>query len=253
MILILSNACREATLLTALCDHRKWPCQPCSTIGQLSTMIEQVAPRAVVLRHRLQEGYSDDVFALLTNNQGTTRTRVIVVMSADATAKAEARQIALGADCVLRDPVRIEVLMEYLAKYRATKDSPDDNYTNGPTSYKIDDVEVFPHEHRIAREDKSVHVAPQEIALLRLLTRSDGKVVTYNSIYDELLNRKFAGDTTNCRVLLGKVCASFKRLDVDLKRFVQVIPKSGYLYNPSSIRSASKPAKHDSKTKPRKS
>lgn len=238
MILIVSDVLHEAKLLGDLCDHRKWPSQSCLTINHFKTMSEQVVPRAVVVRQRLSDGYSDDIFSFLNKTPHEIRPRVLVLMAADASAKAEARQVSLGADCVLRDPVRLEVLMEYLGKYRMLINSPSLISPKTIVSYKMGEVEVLPMEHRIVRGDRSVHVAPQEIALLRILTRSQGRVVTYAALYDELLSRKFVGDTTNCRVLLGKVCASFKRLDVRLKEFVQVIPKSGYLYTPSPSKSA---------------
>ncbi len=231
MIVIVSSVTREATVLAALCEHRNWPCHPCSTVGRFMTLNEQLEPRALVVRHRLNDGYSDDVFSFLKTASTSNCPRVIVLMSADSTGKAEARQIELGADCVLRDPVRIEVLLEYLAKYRTMKEAPGDILSSQRPSYKVAEVEVLPHEHRIGYAGQTIHVAPQEIALLRLLARSHGKVVTYSLLYDELFNRKFEGDTTNSRVLLGKLCASFKQLGVDLKSFVQVIPKSGYLYS----------------------
>jgi DNA-binding response OmpR family regulator len=115
-------------------------------------------------------------------------------------------------------------------------------------SYTVAKVEVFPHEQKIAHAGKTLHVAPQEVALLRILARSNGRVATYPVLYEELLNRKFAGETTNCRVLLGKVCASFKQIGVDLKAHIQVIPKSGYLYlaepsRPSANREAGRKPK----------
>jgi DNA-binding response OmpR family regulator len=153
-------------------------------------------------------------------------------MPADSTGKAEARQIELGADCVMRDPVRIEVLMQYLEKFqRNGAESTILPSSPEAPSYTVADVQVLPHEQKLLYAGKSLHIAPQEVALLRMLARSPNKVVTYPALYEELLHRKFAGDTTNCRVLLGKVCASFKQLGVELKAHIQVIPKSGYLYS----------------------
>ena len=231
MIVIVSSASREAAALTALCEHRNWPCQPCPTVDRFITINEQFEPRALVIRHRLEDGYSDDVFNFLKTTPVSVRPRVIVLMAADSSGKAEARQIELGADCVMRDPVRIEVLLEYLAKYRTARSALGEKPSTEVHSYTVAGVQMLPHEHQIIHHGEYCHIAPQEVALLRMLARSEGKVITYPALYEELLNRKFAGDTTNCRVLLGKVCSSFKRLGVDLKAFVQVIPKSGYLYS----------------------
>lgn len=231
MIVIASSASREAALFASLCEHRNWPCQACPSVDRVVTLSEQLQPRTLVIRHRLEDGYSDDVLNFLKTGTLATRPRVIVLMPADATGRAEARQIELGADCVLRDPVRLEVLLQYIAKYRSAREPTPSPAAGERPSYVIANVEVFPHEQKIAHAGKTLHIAPQEVALLRILARSNGKVATYPTLYEELLSRKFVGDTTNCRVLLGKVCASFRQLGVDLKAHVQVIPKSGYLYS----------------------
>jgi hypothetical protein len=53
-------------------------------------------------------------------------------------------------------------------------------------------------------------------------------------LYGELFNQRFAGETANSRVLLVKVTSSFRKLGVDLRAHITVIPKSGYLYTPSN-------------------
>ncbi len=259
MILIVSNAPREAALLSNLCDHRRWPCQPCATVSRLMTMSEQVQPRALVIRHRLPDGYSDDIFNFLKTASLPSRPRVIVLMGADCSPKDEARQVELGADCVMRDPVRIEVLLQYLARYQESEEAQAPVFPSEAFSYTVAGVEIFPREQRIHHAARSLHIAPQEVALLRMLARSKGNVVTYPMLYEELLGRKFAGDTTNCRVLLGKACSSFKQLGIDLKAHIQVIPKSGYLYSatlskpaipkaPASARSKTLKRRHASKS-----
>jgi DNA-binding response OmpR family regulator len=124
----------------------------------------------------------------------------------------------------------MEVLMEYLAKYRAEVRSMTGATTDAPPTYDFAGARVVPHEHRLVRMNQSIHLAPQEVELLRLLSRSVGKVVPYPVLYAELFNQRFTGDTANCRVLLGKVASSFRRLGINLRAFVQVVPKSGYLY-----------------------
>ncbi|MEJ1973294.1 MAG: hypothetical protein WDM96_12775 [Lacunisphaera sp.] len=238
MILIVSSSSREAALLTALCDHRAWASHCCTSIREFAPLLERVQPRAVVVRQRLLDGYSDDILSCIKRDAVPLRPRVIVLMAAGSPAKAEARQIALGADCVLHDPVRMEVFLEYLAKYRISTNEPLTSPSGHVTSFSVAGVEVFPHEHRITRGKKSLHIAPQEVALLRILARTPNEVVPYPVLYGDLFNRRFGGDTTNCRVLLGKVSASFKRLGVDLRAFIQVIPKSGYLYSPAPLNRA---------------
>lgn len=229
MIYIVSSSPREAALLAALCEQRAWPCEACTNISDFGRLAEKNNPRAVVVRQRLSDGYSDDILAALKRLETFPGTRIIVMVPADCSIQQEARQVRLGADCVFRDPVRLEVLLEYLARFRS-EDTPD-SVSPSPLSYEFARVQVFPHEHRLVRAGKSLHVAPQEIGLLRLLSRSVGKVLPYPVLYSELFNQRFAGDTANCRVLLGKITTSFRRLGIDLRRHIEVIPKSGYLYS----------------------
>lgn len=202
-------------------------------MSDFDKLAERNEVRAVVIRQRFRDGYSDDILAALKRLDATPATRVIVLVPADCSIRLEARQVALGADCVLRDPVRIEVLLEYLARYRTESRGALAPARVSPLCYEFAGVQVFPHEQRLVRQEQFIHVAPQEIELLRLLARSVGKVVPYPVLYSEVFNQRFAGDTANCRVLLGKATASFRRVGVDLRSFIEVIPKSGYLYSPA--------------------
>lgn len=233
MIFIVSSSTGEAVLLAKLCEQRSWPSQACTSISDFEKLVEKNDPHAVVVRQRLRDGYSDDIIATLKQLNAPTRISVVVLVPADCSIRQEARHVTLGADCVLRDPVRIEVLLEYLAKYRTEVRSGPIPTAISPSTYEFAGAQVVPHEHRLVRKHRSMHVAPQEVELLRLLSRSAGKVVPYPVLYAELFNQRFAGDTANCRVLLGKVTASFQRIGINLRSFIEVIPKSGYLYRSS--------------------
>lgn len=233
MILFLSSSNREAAALASACDHRSWTAYTCATVHEFHLLAEKIQPRAVVVRHRLLDGYSDDILANLKRMPVEIRPRVIVLMSADRTAQTEARQIALGADCVLHDPVRVEILLEYLARYRLRTEFSNIHLNGERVLFSFAGAQVYPREHRLVRGKQSLHIAPQEVALLSILSNAPDEVVPYPVLYSDLFSRRFAGDTANCRVLLGKLSASFNRLGIELKPFIQVIPKSGYLYSPT--------------------
>lgn len=231
MIAILTDSIREAKLLAALCDQRAWPSVTSGTVSGFTKLAELASPRVVVTRQRLGDGYADDIFAWLKDSERLSNIRVMVLVPADCSIRQEARQVAMGADCVLRDPLRMEVLFEYLARYRAKKNPPDAT-ARAQSVYEFAGVEVTPHKYLLVRSGHTVQTAPQVVALLRLLYSSPGKVIPYPVLYCELFNQKFAGDTANCRVLLAKAALSFHQLNVDLRAFIKVIPKSGYLYTP---------------------
>ena len=226
MIAIVTSSVRERTLLTALCDQREWPAHPCATVDEFSKLVERTSPLAILTRHRLEDGYSDDVLAMRRGREGKVGT--IVLAPADYPARLEARQVDLGADCILRDPVRIEVLLAFLRKF--FESAPALPATPMKPTYQFAGAEVCPTERRLTRAGRSIQITPQEIALVRLLRHSARKVVTYTSIYDELFSRRFEGDTANARVLFGRTAASFAKIGVTLREHVEVIPKSGYLY-----------------------
>jgi len=232
MILIVSNSTREASLLTALCEHRSWPAHACATMAEFTKLAEVSIPRVVVIRHRVGDGYSDDLFSWLKMSTCRPPPRVIVLVPANCSIQQEARQVALGGDNVMRDPLRLEVLLEYLAKYRLRRDETKPPVRPRPV-YDFAGVRVVPHEHRLEKSGKTVQASRQVIALLRLLHHRNGQVAPYPTLYSELFNRRFDGDTANCRVLLAKAAASFAHLHVDLRAYIRVIPKSGYLYTPS--------------------
>lgn len=233
MIIIVSSSGREASIFITLCDFQRWPCEACSTASAFLPLAQRTQVRAVVVRHQLEDGYSDDILARLQDQSLVTRPKAIVLMAANCTVAAEARQVQLGADLVLRDPLRLPVLLEYLTKYRSAP-APGSAAATPAVSWRFAGVEVFPHEHRISANGRGAHLAPQEVSLLQLLHRQQGRVVTYAVLYGELFNRRFAGETANSRVLLGKVAASFRNVGVDLRAFLKVIPKSGYLYTPDA-------------------
>src|SRR5438105_6453266 len=106
MIFIVSSSANEATLLATLCEQRSWPSQACVSISEFEKLAEKNDPHAVVVRQRLRDGYSDDIFSSLQRLKTPARVHVIVLVPADCSIRQEARHVTLGADCVLRDPVR---------------------------------------------------------------------------------------------------------------------------------------------------
>jgi len=231
VIIIVSSSAGEADLLASLCEQRSWPCQACASLSDFDKVVGKNHPYAVVVRQRVQDGHSDDLFASLKSIRIPSPIHIIVLVPANCSYRQEARQVSLGADCVLRDPVRTEVLLEYLAKYRSKYRNLAVRPDQGAPSYDFAGAQVVPHEHRLARLNKAIHLAPQEIELLRLLHRSIDKVVPYPVLYSEIFSQRFAGDTANSRVLLAKLSSSFRKLGIDLRSYVEVIPKSGYLYS----------------------
>lgn len=233
MILIVSSQADEADALAALCEQRAWPSQVCKSVSEFLRLAERTSPRVVIARQRLADGHSDDVLNHLGKSRSTRPPRVIVLAPADCSIKEETRHVSLGADHVFRDPVRIEVLLEVVNRHRDRGIAQRARLQVTPLCFDFAGVQVFPHEHRLVRGDRSVCTTPRVIELLQLLHANVGQVTPYPLLYSELFDRRFSGDTVNCRVLLAKAAGAFRRLGGNLRRHIKVIPKSGYLYSPS--------------------
>ncbi len=238
MIIIVAHSSREAAALLSLAESKGWSACSCTSVRQFRKQLRNMHPAVVLTRDRLVDGYSDDIFTLLSQSEPRSGPRVIVLAPADFTQKQEARQLSIGADCVIRDPLRPDVLMEYLAKFlhhastRNPRPMPSEQFN-------LAGALVSPDQLEMSFGGKSVHVSPREIELARLLAESPGKTITYAFLYSELFNRAFSGDSANLRVLLGKLAASFRKLGLNLRAMIRVTQKTGYCYVPPSAGRAS--------------
>jgi DNA-binding response OmpR family regulator len=231
VIVIVSSLTRERSAFAALCETRGWACTECDSVRAVEKLLGHLRPRVILTRHKLSDGYSDDVIARLSGDGANAATKIIVLLAAEISSAMEARQVALGADCVHRDPVRTDVLAEFLSKYRRAAALPRHAFTPVlAQAFPFADARVHPVDRTFQRGKKTARLTPREVDLCQLLARSHGQVVTYETLYGEILGRKFRGDTSNLRVLLGKLVASARRAGTALRRWLEVIPKLGYRY-----------------------
>lgn len=236
MLVIVSSSSREASALAQLAGNRARPTCTCSSVRQFTTDLRKAPPRVVITRACLVDGYSDDVLAALSRSGCLPDTRVIVLAGADCTARQEARQLSLGADCVIKDPLRPGVLLEYAAKFLQTARRPPAREAKSD-HFMLAGAIVLPDQLQLRRGRRAVHVTPKEVELARLLAESAGRIVTYQLLYSELFNRAFPGDSANLRVLFGKLAGSFRKLGIGLRTMIRVTPKLGYCYSsPPAIR-----------------
>lgn len=231
MIAIVSNAPRERFALATLCESQGWPSVECDSVRAFVRMIHRTPPTIALVRHKLDDGYSDDVIASIAALHLLPTTKIIVLVAAGTLSSTEVRQLSLGADCVRRDPVRTDVLTAYLAKYVSASRILRLDTARVPTKTADFCGAVLCAIERTLRHDgQAVWLTPREVALVELLAHSHGEVVTYDTLYGEVLGRRFRGDTSNMRVLLGKLGASTRSVGIALHQWVQVIPKTGYRY-----------------------
>ncbi|HVS50797.1 MAG TPA: winged helix-turn-helix domain-containing protein [Opitutaceae bacterium] len=199
-------------------------------------MLTKNPPRVVVARQKLADGYSDDVFAALRTADLLDRTKTIILLGPGVSSTLEARQIALGADGVQRDPVRADVLAEYIAKFRGPTATPRGKGRDGPLRFAFAGATFDPLERILRNGNKAVQLTPREVELVLQLHETEGKIATYDALYSEIFGRKYRGETSNLRVLLGRLDASLRAIGLALRDFVEVIPKIGYRYHSTARR-----------------
>ena len=231
MIAIASNAPREGVALRTLCESRGWSSVECNSVQAFVRHIHRAAPTIAVLRHKLVDGYSDDMIAALGALHLLPATKVIVIVGAGTSSATEVRQLALGADCVQRDPVRTDVLVAYIAKYISVVREGAGPATRVPApTVSFCGATLSAVERTLCLAGQAVVLTPREVALVEQLAHSRDVVVTYDKLYSEILGRPFQGETSNMRVLLGKLGASTRSIGIPLNLWVDVLPKTGYRY-----------------------
>lgn len=232
MIAIVSSAAPESAAFASLFAQSGWNHVECRSVHAFKRIVRRVPLRVVLVRYQLQDGFSDDVIAEVAEPGLSFPARIIVLLTAGISSSIEARQLEMGADCVQRDPVRSDVLLAYVEKY--IRSAP-----RSPAFVPVKQVNfsgaiLNPLDRSLHHGDKSVLLTPREVMLIELLSGSAGQVVTYELLYNEILGRKFQGDTSNMRVLLGILGISARRIGVSIRGTVDVIPKTGYRYRPPS-------------------
>ncbi len=233
MIAIISSNPRERRAFSAMCETQHWPSFECESVRAFKRFLQQFNPTVVLTRHKLGDGYSDDVTTLLGRNAERATARVVVLIDAGSSSRLEARQVTLGASCVLRDPVRTEVLLAYLEIYYAEQPrarAARGNHAVADAPFAFAGGRVHPMERKVETAKGATRITPRELELLRLLVEANGEVVTYQTLYNDMLGRRFRGDTSNMRVLLAKLVRSLMAVRIPLREHVEVIPKTGYRY-----------------------
>lgn len=232
VIAIASSSATERDALVALCEAQGWVTIECHSVRATLRTLRRHRPRVIVARHRLEDGYSDDIIAAMPISAGSMAARLIILLEAGIPSSIEVRQVALGADCVLRNPIRTDVLAAYIARYqKAAPSSLTPPARSEPSRIEFCGGLFAPMERTLQHGEKRVSLTPREAMLIEILTQSTGAVASYERLYGEILGRRFRGDTSNMRVLLGKLATSCHSVGISMRPHVQVIPKTGYRYD----------------------
>jgi DNA-binding response OmpR family regulator len=240
VIAIVSSSPQECAALANLCELQEWNTISCPSVRTIKRQLPHGTPKVLLVRHQLEDGYADDVIAACSTVLALP-TKIIVLLSAAAAASTEVRLLEIGADCVQRDPIRPDVVLAYIAKY--IRISSTARSVNQSSDIQFAGASLDPLQRTLRLRDSIVSLTPREVALVEFLAESADRVVTYDSLYSEVLGQRFRGDTSNMRVLLGKLGSSLRPLGLVLQNHVEVIPKTGYRYHFSNRKGTRKAIK----------
>lgn len=129
----------------------------------------------------------------------------IIVVSARGHEREKVEALDLGADDYLTKPFSVA---ELLARIRvALRRSAAEGLPEGNNQkvFELGDLRIDMDKRRVKLGDKDIHLTPTEYALLTLLVRHRGKVLTHRFIVGEIWGAFSAGDTQTLRVSMGNL------------------------------------------------
>ena len=176
------------------------------------------APAAVVLDLRLPKISGRDVCKEI---KATAPALPIVVLSAASDVSDKVLLLELGADDYVTKPFSPRELLARIRTIlrRGTKIQP--------TALRVADLEIDLVQHRAVRGGKKLDLTPKEFALLSLLVRRRGEVLTRTVIADQVWDLNFDSHTNvvdvHMRRLRSKVDEGFE------PKLIQTVRGVGYV------------------------
>jgi len=148
----------------------------------------------------------------------------ILMLTAKDAAEDEARALDTGADDFLAKPFSYMVL---LARLRALLRR---GRRERPSLLSAGDLRLDPAEHRVWRGDTVVELTPRQFALLELLMRRSGEVLSKREILEHVWDFAFEGDPNIVEVYVGQLR---QRVDRPFgRRSLQTVRHVGYRLDP---------------------
>jgi two-component system, OmpR family, response regulator len=148
----------------------------------------------------------------------------ILMLTAKDAEEDEARALDTGADDFLAKPFSYVVL---LARLRALLRR---GQRERPSMLRVGDLHLDPAEHRVRRGDTVVELTPRQFALLELLMRRAGEVLSKREILEHVWDFAFEGDPNIVEVYVGQLR---RRVDRPFgRKSLQTVRHVGYRLDP---------------------
>ena len=150
----------------------------------------------------------------------------IIVLSARHQSVSKVEALDVGADDYVTKPFGMD---ELLARLRAaTRRSA--NVVEAPR-VDLEGCTVDLVEKRVTREGEDVHLTPKEWAIVEVLVRNPGRLVSQRQLLNDIWGPGYDEETEYLRVLMGRVR---RKLEVDHShpRHFRTEPGMGYRFEP---------------------
>lgn len=129
----------------------------------------------------------------------------IIVISARTQEQEKVRALDIGADDYLTKPIGIS---ELLARIRTALRHSNKLNTDGllyKRPFKAKDLVIDFEKHLVILEEKEIHLTQIEFKIISLLAQNSGKVMTYDSIIENIWGPYADGDNSILRVNMAHI------------------------------------------------
>ena len=149
------------------------------------------------------------------------RTTPVLILSARSAVEDRVRGLDLGADDYLAKPFSFQ---ELLARLRAVMRRP---AVEPLTVLSAADLELDVARHEVRRAGRPIELSKKEFALLELLLRKKGSVVTRSMILDRVWDMDYDGGSNLVEVYVNYLR---RKVDQDFEpKLIQTVRGSGYV------------------------
>lgn len=189
-----------------------------NTIAQARECIACIIPDAIVLEHRLSDGFFGlDLLKELRENYNSTP---ILLISAQYRQSNIARGLRAGAnDCVAKH-VEFEVLLAYIESLFRNAQRVPERVTCGTLSFDIFSAQAFIN-------DVNIMLNPKEFALLLLFAQNENKTMNAEYLYKKV----WGGPMYHNRNALQTIVSRLRKKLESTGYFIHSLYGGGYVFN----------------------